>query len=276
MMVDSQYLSADTLISLTPDFRRQAMTYCSFESCACRKMDAMPGADVLPPAAKHIIFCRHCGSQQRICELLVDSAGSIKCTHCGHYVCDAHEKVEVVRTVIEGMLCDDPALREVMPAHMFLGQHVQSPTNEMITHVFSSSQHQVDGNGDHSNCCDDAVPHFPPQPRAACDFCGMNHYADEPCVSPRGALPPGEKYVSVCKHCTTIYVTDREADDAAGGSVCPYCLTDLRERKGVRVPTLIHRLPHELRHPKPLILARNKWSDVVTFKNADEWNWGLV
>ncbi|QRQ88186.1 hypothetical protein [Cupriavidus oxalaticus] len=99
MMVNSQRPSANTPFSLTPGLPEHAASYCSSGVCPCRELDAAKyseGAELLPPAGKHTLFCRNCGVIQRVCEVFIESVGPIACSRCGHDVRDLSSLVKKI------------------------------------------------------------------------------------------------------------------------------------------------------------------------------------
>ncbi|MCT7310074.1 hypothetical protein N5J06_03905 [Ralstonia sp. CHL-2022] len=240
---------------------------------------------LLQPGDKYFLLCSQCGTPH-FADSSFDFNGPMTCTVCFSDVYNGGG-LEIAHTVIDGMQCEHPALFDVVPASFFWGRKVFATNGEAVHHSFSTRLQKSDANCTNCGCCDDgqsagtvaanaeqaesvASPpeHLHSDIASECEFCGMSHRASEPCVSPRGALPPGEKYVTVCNVCTTIYVTDKASDDAAEGSVCPYCLVDSRKRSDVRVPTLAYRFPHEFAVPREYITARDQLGDPATFQGA--------
>lgn len=105
-----------------------------------------------------------------------------------------------------------------------------------------------------------------------CIICGRNHSKSDWCVTPRGTLLANDDVALVpCSCCGTLYWANGGEYDAAGGAVCPYCLTDTRKAdSSVIVHTLIEAMPHEFIVSPGVRKARNFLGELVDFNAARE------
>lgn len=167
----------------------------------------------------------------------------------------------------------------------FSGQEVPLTTSflwsedgQLIESVFVQTKPDDEGKVDIvrnivvSEVVDGVAVHRLHQDGETCRVCGRDHDDCDPCVTPRGILPATDKVRCVsCPCCGTAYWANSSEYKAAGGSVCPYCLTDTRTAdSSVIVHTLIEAMPHEFLFYNDVHKARNFLGELVDFNGSHE------